>query len=108
MYAFFILFSTFIFSRAFSSGIVDENGTPLPGVTVVEENTANGIISNLDGNYVLTTRSPESSLTISYLGFDTQTIAVNGRRYLDIILNEMSKVLRKFKSLPFKNKRKTV
>ena len=87
MYAFFILFSTFISQGHLVSGtIVDENGTPLPGVTVVEENTANGVVSNLDGNYVLTTRSPESSLTISYLGFDTQTIAVNGRRYLDIIL----------------------
>ena len=54
----------FYFQQLFSQGhlvsgtIVDENGTPLPGVTVVEENTANGVVSNLDGNYVLTTRSP--------------------------------------------------
>lgn len=45
-----------------SGTIVDESGTSLPGVTVVEENTANGVVSDLDGNYVLTTSSAESSL----------------------------------------------
>ncbi|MDC3079225.1 TonB-dependent receptor [Flavobacteriaceae bacterium] len=107
-----VCFFLFYFQHLFSQGhlvsgtIVDENGTPLPGVTVVEENTANGVVSNLDGNYVLTTRSPESSLTISYLGFDTQTIAVNGRRYLDIILNENVESLEEVQVVAFQKQKK--
>ena len=107
-----VCFFLFYFQHLFSQGhlvsgtIVDENGTPLPGVTVVEENTANGVVSNLDGNYVLTTRSPESSLTISYLGFDTQTIAVSGRRYLDIILNENVESLEEVQVVAFQKQKK--
>ena len=80
--------SIFAQGHLISGTIVDESGTSLPGVTVMEENTTNGVVSDLDGNYVLTTSSSESSLIFSYLGFDTKTIALDGRRYLDVILNE--------------------
>ena len=89
-----------------SGTIVDESGTSLPGVTVVEENTTNGVVSDLDGNYVLTTSSPESSLFFSYLGFDTQTIAVSGRRYLDVILNENVESLEEVQVVAFQKQKK--
>ena len=89
-----------------SGTIVDQSGTSLPGVTVVEDNTTNGVVSDLDGNYVLTTSSPESSLVFSYLGFDTQTIAVSGRRYLDVILNENVESLEEVQVVAFQKQKK--
>ena len=40
-----------------SGTVVDANGVPLPGVTVLEKDTSNGVVSGLDGNYILTTSS---------------------------------------------------
>ena len=98
--------SIFAQGHLISGTIVDESGTSLPGVTVVEENTTNGVVSDLDGNYVLTTSSSESSLVFSYLGFDTQTIAVNGRRYLDIILSENVESLEEVQVVAFQKQKK--
>ena len=58
-YLFSLILSLLSFQSIFAQGhlisgtIVDENGTSLPGVTVVEENTTNGVVSDLDGKYVL-------------------------------------------------------
>ena len=71
-----------------SGTVVDANGVPLPGVTVLEKDTSNGVVSDLDGNYILTTSSSNIELVFSYLGFDTKTIEIQGKRYMDVILEE--------------------
>ena len=87
-----ILLSIFNISTILAQGhlisgtIVDSNGGPLPGVTVLEKDTSNGVVSDLDGNYILTTSSPNIELVFSYLGFDTKTIDIQGKRYMDVIL----------------------
>ena len=36
------------------SGVVSDAGGPLPGVTIMEKGTANGVSSDIDGKYSLT------------------------------------------------------
>ena len=71
-----------------SGEIVDETGVQLPGVTVIEFGTTNGVISDLNGMYVLNLSDKNASIVFSYLGFETVTIPVNNQRYINIILKE--------------------
>ncbi|MGB2342605.1 MAG: SusC/RagA family TonB-linked outer membrane protein, partial [Flavobacteriaceae bacterium] len=98
--------SIFAQGHLISGTIVDENGTSLPGVTVVEENTTNGVVSDLDGNYVLTTSSSVSTLIFSYLGFDSKQIAIEGKRYLDVILQENVESLEEVQVVAFQKQKK--
>ena len=98
--------SIFAQGHLISGTIVDQSGTSLPGVTVVEENTTNGVVSDLDGNYVLTTSSSVSTLDFSYLGFDSKQIAIEGKRYLDVIMQENVESLEEVQVVAFQKQKK--
>jgi len=53
-----------------------EDGSPLPGVAILEQGTTNGTITNLDGDYTLKVSSPNASLVFSFVGMETQTIPI--------------------------------
>ena len=71
-----------------SGNIKDADGTPLAGANVVEVGTINGTQSDFDGNFNLTLNNTDVSLEISYIGFATKTVAVNGQTNLSIVLEE--------------------
>src|SRR5690606_17632540 len=70
------------------SGVVtDANGEPIPGVTVSVQGTSLGTATDISGRYTLTV--PEgSTLVFSFIGFITQSIAVEGRSVVDVVLQE--------------------
>ncbi|WP_405606955.1 SusC/RagA family TonB-linked outer membrane protein [Polaribacter sp. Asnod1-A03] len=51
---------------------------PLPGASVSEKGTANGTSTDFDGNFSLSMSNPSGILVISYVGFKTKEISVNG------------------------------
>ncbi len=76
------------------SGVVkDAQGEPLIGVNVVEEgNATNGSMTDLDGRFSLTVGA-DSKLVVSYVGFESQRIAVAGRTSIDIVMKEDTQLL---------------
>ncbi|MDR0575809.1 MAG: TonB-dependent receptor [Tannerella sp.] len=68
--------------------VVDISGNPVAGVDVVEKGTTNGIITDMEGSFILTVLSPDATLVISYIGYVPQEIAVGDRASLDIVLQE--------------------
>ena len=65
--------------------ITDEKGTPLVGVTVKVKGTSLGTVSNSKGSFVLVV--PDSAiLEVSYIGYQTQEIAVENQTHLDVQL----------------------
>ena len=76
--------------------ILDENGDALPGVSVKIAGSTGGTVSDIKGEYAINV--PEGgSLTFSYVGYSTQTLAVTGER-LDVTLrpdprNQLSEVV---------------
>lgn len=72
--------------------VVDGSGEPLIGATVQQKGTSNGTSTDLDGHYSLTLPS-KGTITVSYVGYNTQEIAVNGRTKIDITLEENAEVL---------------
>ena len=53
-----------------SGTIVDAQGISLPGVTVLEQDSANGVVSDLNGNYILTTSSSNATLKMKLLKYN--------------------------------------
>ncbi len=72
-----------------SGSVTDNTGEPLPGVNVFEEeNPTNGVITGIDGKYVITVSSDQAQITFSYIGFEKQTVQVAARSLIDIVLLE--------------------
>ena len=55
--------------------ISSEDGMPLPGASVIVSGTSNSASTDLDGNFTLSNVAPDAVLSVSYIGFQTQTIA---------------------------------
>lgn len=53
-------------------GTVSDESGPLPGVSVVEKGTANGAVSDFDGNFSLSVANSDAILVFSYVGFLSQ------------------------------------
>jgi TonB-dependent starch-binding outer membrane protein SusC len=64
--------------------IVDENGEAIPGATVQQKGTANGTVTDIDGNFSLSVPS-DATLMISFIGFTNQEVTVGGKTELGII-----------------------
>lgn len=73
--------------------VTDTQNNPLPGVSVLIKGTSTGVVSNLDGKYVISIPNQNSTLIYSYTGFAKQEIAVKGKRVLNVILKESVKEL---------------
>ena len=73
--------------------VVDNLGEPLIGATVMEKGTSNGTATDIDGNFQITV-DPKATLTVSYIGYDPQEIAVNGQTNLKITMSENSTTLK--------------
>ncbi|WP_347840750.1 TonB-dependent receptor [uncultured Draconibacterium sp.] len=58
--------------------VTDGDGQPLPGATVVEKGTANGTVTNIDGNYTVSVPE-DATLVISFVGMLPQEFAVAGK-----------------------------
>ncbi len=61
-----------------TGNVVDPEGEPVIGATVMEKGTSNGVITDIDGNFRVKVKSG-ATLVFSYIGYDTQELpAQNG------------------------------
>lgn len=72
--------------------VVDENGEPVIGASVVDTKTKAGTATDFDGLFTLNV-DPNATLTVSYVGYTPQTVGVNGKTNLTIRLKSSSVVL---------------
>ena len=80
--------SSFSQNEIITGTIIDKNGTPIPGVNIVEDTDSyNGAVTDFDGNFIIKAK-PNSTLIITYVGFITQEIKLNGNTNLNITLEE--------------------
>ena len=71
----------------FTGTVIDEAGIPVIGANILVKGTTNGVITGLDGDFLL--EVPENAiLEISYIGYMTQSIPINGKTTFNIILEE--------------------
>lgn len=79
-------------SKMVKGTILDATGEPIIGANVVVKGTANGTITDIDGNFSLD--APEGAiLQVSYIGYADQEVKVGKQKILSIVLREDSKTL---------------
>lgn len=65
--------------------VSDDDGGPLPGVNVILKGTTKGVLTDANGKYSISAPS-NGTLTITYIGFKSQEVAINGRTIVNITL----------------------
>jgi TonB-linked SusC/RagA family outer membrane protein len=66
------------------SGTVTENGSPMPGVTVVVKGTSIGTVTDENGEFLLNVPEADQILVFSFVGFGTQEIDISGKSNVDV------------------------
>lgn len=74
--------------HALSGKVTDSQGSPIPGVNILEKGTAKGTVTDMDGNYHITPSSPETTLIFSFIGFQTVEIPAAEHSILNVTLQE--------------------
>ena len=68
--------------------VTDASGQPLPGVTIVIEGTTKGAITDTEGNFSLNDVPSKAHLLFSFVGMESQRVAVSGKTSIDVVLEE--------------------
>ncbi|MFK5890526.1 MAG: TonB-dependent receptor [Flavobacteriaceae bacterium] len=68
-----------------SGTVVDTEGQPIPGVSVIVKGTSNGTSTDFDGKYSVNAAS-DATLVFSYVGYETANVKVNGRSTVNVTL----------------------
>lgn len=63
--------------------VIDETDTPLIGATVMVKGTANGVVTDLDGNFTIQAKKG-AILSVSYIGYQLQEVKVQEHKLLNI------------------------
>ncbi|TLP71843.1 TonB-dependent receptor [Maribacter sp. ACAM166] len=80
--------TTEVLQNEIKGTVVDSNGEPLPGANIVEKGTLNGVTVDFDGNFSLKIADENAVLLITYIGYSTVEIPVNGQTTINIVLKE--------------------
>lgn len=72
--------------KSVSGTVTDENGQPLPGVTVAVKGNTMGTITDANGNYSLTNIPEDATLVFSFVGMLTQEVIVGSQTNINISL----------------------
>ncbi|MFU8842801.1 MAG: SusC/RagA family TonB-linked outer membrane protein [Bacteroidales bacterium] len=79
-----VISQTIVITGKVSDG---SDGSPIPGVTVLEKGTLNGTITDVDGHYQITVSDGLATLVFSYIGYQTIEEKIQGRSTLHVAMN---------------------
>lgn len=71
-----------------TGNVIDDEGNALIGASILVKGTTSGTITDLDGNYTLNIPEGGTLLIVSYTGFKTKEVNINGRSVVDVTLSE--------------------
>ncbi len=69
------------------------DGTPLPGVNVVLLGTSTGTATDARGDYTLALPSSDGVLVFSFLGYEEQSVEIEGRSEIDVVMDAATQLL---------------
>lgn len=87
--------------------VTDATGEPVIGANVIEKGTSNGTVTDIDGKFTLPLLKKESTLVISYIGFDQKEMPVSTGTSVAVRLEEDSQNLDEVVVVGYQTMRKT-
>lgn len=79
--------------RTVSGKVTDTFGQPIPGATVVVKGTSVGTVTDFEGNYTVKLPEDAKEIVVSFIGYDTETVAISGGATYNVSLIEDIKTL---------------
>lgn len=96
LFLFFALLSQVCFgqqSKDIGGTIVDSSGNPIAGATIIDKSDpTNGVISDFNGQFVISVSESSKELEISFLGFESKTVTIDGK-FINVKLEEAASQL---------------
>ena len=84
-----MLFSVVLHAQHVVSGkVTDIANEPLISVSIAEQGTSNGTVTDFNGEFSLNVSNLDAVLIISYVGYETQNFSLNGNATANVILAE--------------------
>lgn len=68
--------------------VLDGDGIPVIGASILEKGTTNGVITDIDGNYSLNVSSKNAVIVISYIGYKTVELKASDPGLANVVLKE--------------------
>ena len=88
-----LMLTTGIYAQtAVSGSVIDTDGNPIPGVTIIIEGTTVGTTTDFDGNYSILVNSNQT-LQFSSIGFSSQSLPVGNQSTIDVVLETSAEAL---------------
>lgn len=100
-------FCTYAQSTIVRGVVNDQQGAPLPGVSVQLKGTATATATGPDGGYPINATS-NGTLTFSFVGFNSQNVAINNQTAINITLQENVKSLNEVVVVGYGTQKKSV
>ncbi len=76
------------------NGVVeDSTGEPMIGATVLLDGSKDGVATDIDGRFTIKNVKPNATLTVSYIGYKTEKVSVDGRTEIKVVLVEDTEAL---------------
>ena len=85
--------------------VVDENGNPLPGATIVIHGTSMGVATDADGRYTINAK-PDDVLVFSFVGYKEEVIPIKGKTTINLQLNPTAENLEEVQVVAFGTQKK--
>ncbi|PSL44199.1 iron complex outermembrane receptor protein [Chitinophaga niastensis] len=73
--------------------VTDEKNTPLPGVSVSEQGSKTGVVTDGEGVYRINVSGKGAQVRVSFMGYNTKVLSINGEHVLNVSLQPQSKQL---------------
>ena len=73
--------------------VTDSDNVPLPGASILEKGTTNGVQTDFDGNFSIGITDENAVLVFSYIGFGNKEVPVNGQSTINVQLAESAEGL---------------
>ena len=104
-----ILFSVYAQAQdvTVNGKVYDENGLPIPGVSILIKGTSKAVATDFDGNYQINADA-KSTLEFSYVGYTTIKELVNGRAKIDVRLKPSTESLQEVVVVGYGTQKKSV
>ncbi|WMI65706.1 TonB-dependent receptor [Aestuariibaculum sp. YM273] len=99
-------FKTEIQKRTITGVVKDATGMVLPGANVLVKGTTNGVMTDFDGEFQLDIEDKATTLVVSYVGFETQEIAIGSKSVFTVVMNENNEALKEVVVVGFGTQKK--
>ena len=75
-----------------TGNVTDQTGEVVIGASILEKGTTNGTITDFDGNFSISVDA-NATLVISYVGYQTQEVAINGKKVVNVVMADDAQLL---------------